>query len=98
MFARVSTYHGDGDRLLEGFADVTEPLQAIEGFSRAYFLIDRENGRGMSITVWDSEEALHASAAKADELRSQATAAGGAEIESVEHYEIGLTVGPPTTG
>jgi heme-degrading monooxygenase HmoA len=90
MFARVSTYSGDGDRLLEGFADVTEPLQAIDGFSRAYFLVDRQSGKGMSITIWTSEEALQASAAKADELRSRGASAGGAEVESVENYEIGM--------
>ena len=98
MFARVSTYRGDGDRLLQGFADVTEPLEAIDGFSRAYFMVNRESGKGMSITIWNSEEALRASAAQADELRSRGAAAGGAEIESVEHYEIGMTVGTPTTG
>jgi heme-degrading monooxygenase HmoA len=92
MFARVSTYRGDGDRLLQGFADVTEPLQAIDGFSHAYFMVDRASGKGMSITIWESEDALRASAAQADELRSKGAAAGGAEIESVEHYEIGLTV------
>jgi heme-degrading monooxygenase HmoA len=92
MFVRVSTYSGDGDRLLEGFADVTEPLQAIDGFSRAYFLVGRQNKKGMSITIWESEEALQASAAKADELRSRGAAAGGAEIESVEVYEIGMTI------
>jgi heme-degrading monooxygenase HmoA len=92
MFARVSTYRGDGDRLLEGFADVTGPLETIDGFSRAYFMVNRESGKGMSITVWESEEALNASAAKADELRSRGAEAGGATIESVEHYEIGLTV------
>jgi heme-degrading monooxygenase HmoA len=92
MFARVSTYRGDGDRLLEGFAEVTGPLETIDGFSRAYFMVDRENGKGLSITVWESEEALNASAARADELRSQGAEAGGATIESVEHYEIGMTV------
>jgi heme-degrading monooxygenase HmoA len=95
MFARVSTYRGDGDRLLQGFADVSEPLQAIDGFSHAYFMVNRESGKGMSITIWESEEALNASAAKADELRSQGAEAGGAQIESVESYEIGLTVGTP---
>jgi heme-degrading monooxygenase HmoA len=93
MFARVSTYRGDGDRLLQGFADVSGPLESIDGFSHAYFMVDRESGKGMSITIWDSEEALNASAAKADELRSQGAEAGGAQIESVEHYEIGMTVG-----
>ena len=92
MFARVSTYRGDGDRLLQGFAEVTGPLEAIDGFSRAYFMVDRESGKGMSITVWESEEALNASAARADEFRSQGAEAGGATIESVEHYEIGMTV------
>ena len=97
MFARVSTYSGDADRLLEGFSAVSEPLEAIDGFSHAYFMVDRENGKGISITIWDSEEALLASVAKADELRRRGAEAGGAQIESVQHYEIGLTVGTPVT-
>ena len=96
MFARVSTYRGDGERLLQGFAEVTGSLEAIDGFSRAYFMVNRESGKGMSITVWESEEALNASAAKADELRSRGAEAGGAQIESVESYEIGMTVGAPS--
>ena len=97
MFARVSTYSGDADRLLEGFSDVSEPLEAIDGFSHAYFMVDRENGKGISITIWDSEEALLASVAKADELRRRGAEAGGAQIESVQHYEIGLTLRTPVT-
>ena len=51
----------------------------------------------MSITIWETEEALSASAAKADELRQQGTEPGGGSIEAVQSYEIGLTVGTPTT-
>ena len=97
MYARVSTYRGDGERLLDGFADLTEPLAAIDGFSHAYFMVDRESGKGMSITIWETEEALNASVEKANELREKGAAAGGAEIESVQHYEIGVTVGTPAT-
>jgi heme-degrading monooxygenase HmoA len=98
MFARVSTYRAaDADKLLEGFQSVTDPLEQMDGFSHAYFLVDRTSGKGMSITVWQSEQALSDSAAKADELRKQGTETGGGSIESVEHYEIGLTVGTPTT-
>ena len=98
MFARVSTYRaGDADKLLEGFRGVTDPLEPIDGFSHAYFLVDRTTGKAMSITVWESEQALTASVAKADELRRQAAETGGGSIESVEHYEIALTVGSPTT-
>jgi hypothetical protein len=39
---------------------------------------------------------LLTSVAKADELRKLGADAGSAEIESVQHYEIGMTVGTPT--
>lgn len=97
MFARVSTYRGESDRLLRGFQTVTEELEGMDGFSHAYFMVDRDSGKGISITIWESEEALLSSVAKADELRKQGSEAGGASIESVEHYEIGMTVGSPTT-
>ena len=98
MFARVSTYRGgDADRLLQGFRDVTGSLETIDGFSHAYFMVDRESGKGMSITIWESEEALRESAARADELRKQGAETGGAEIESVAHYEIGITAGASPT-
>jgi len=98
MFARVSTYSAaDTGKLLEGFESVTQPLEQMDGFSHAYFLVDRASGKAMSLTVWESEEALSASVARADELRQQGAQTGSGSIESVEHYEIGLTVGSPTT-
>jgi len=92
MHARVSTYTGDAVRLLEGFQGATEPLEKMEGFSKAYFLLDRINNKGISITMWESEEALVSSAAQADEIRKGATEPSGATIDSVENYEIALTV------
>jgi len=99
MFARVSTYRaGDAEKLLAGFDNAIDPLEQIDGFSHAYFLIDRESGRAMSITVWKTEEALNASVAKADELRSKAAGEGGGSIQSVDHYEIALTAGEVPAG
>jgi heme-degrading monooxygenase HmoA len=105
MFARVSTYRAEAgadgdaaDKILEGFRSVAGPLEQIDGFSHAYFLVERGGGKAMSITIWQSQEALDASAAKADELRRTGSQTGGASIEAVESYEIGLTVGTPTTG
>ena len=101
MFARVSTYRtgagGDADQMLEGFESVAEPLEQIDGFSHAYFLVDRASDKAMSITIWESEQALSASVAGADEMRKRGAEIGGGSIESVEHYEIGLMVGSPTT-
>lgn len=97
MFARVSTYNApDADKLLEGFDTVTSQLEEVDGFSHAYFLVDRESGKALSITLWSSGEALEASVARADELRKQGTQTGGGTVESVQHYEVGLTVGTPS--
>jgi len=97
MFARVSTYRApDADRLLEGFESVRAELERMDGFSHAYFMVDRSSGKGLSITMWHSEEALQGTAAAADEMRRRGSEAGGGSIESVEHFEVGMTVGRPT--
>jgi heme-degrading monooxygenase HmoA len=94
MHARLSTYRSDdADGLLEGFESVTGDLEHVDGFSGAYFLLDRQSGKAASITLWDSEAALLASVAQADELRERGASAGGASIESVDHFEVVLTAG-----
>ncbi len=92
MFARVSRYRGEAGRLREGFEAATGELEQMEGFSHAYFLANREHSRSMSITLWESEEALTASAERAHQMRTQATEPANATIESVESYEVMLTV------
>ncbi len=97
MHARVSSYQAnDPQRLVEGFQSVSDALDQVDGFSHAYFMVDRESGKALSITIWDSEDALNASVAKADELRKQGTQSSATTIESVQHYEIPLTIGAPT--
>jgi heme-degrading monooxygenase HmoA len=95
VFARVSTYRTEDDaKLVEGFDGATGPLGEMAGFAGAYFLLDRDGGKAMSITLWDDEGALKAGVEKANELRRNATAEGGGSIESVDHYEVALTAGP----
>lgn len=92
MFARVSTYTGDPDELVRGFESARNDLQAIDGFSQAYFCVDRASGKGLTVTLWNDEQALEASAEQARQLRARATEPSGATIDSVEHYEVALTV------
>jgi len=93
MHARVSTYEGEADELVKGFDSVTAALEEVDGFGKAYFLIDRAGGRGMSITLWESEDALNASVERANQMREEATGKAGASIEAVDHYEVALTIG-----
>lgn len=85
MHARVSTYEGDADELVKGFDSVTGALEQLDGFSNAYFLVDRDGGKGMSITLWESEDALNASVERANQMREQATDQAGASITAVDH-------------
>jgi len=96
MHARLSTYKTDDpEGLVAGFQAVMGDLEQTDGFSHAYFLVDRETGNAASITIWESQDALGQSVAKADELRKRGTQPSGASIESVGHFEIVQTAGSP---
>jgi heme-degrading monooxygenase HmoA len=63
MHARVSTYQTDNsDRLIEGFESVSGELEQMDGFSHAYFMVDRGSGKALSVTIWESEDALRGTA------------------------------------
>ena len=97
MFARVSAYHADEDseKLLEAFQDTIGPLQRVEGFSHGYFLVDAETGRAVSMTIWESEDAMAASEAGGEERRQRRSEISGASVDSVDHFEIGLIAVAP---
>jgi len=97
VFARVTTYRADQstDRLLQSFQDTIGPLQVVEGFSHAYFLVDQATGKAVSMTIWESDDAMSASEAGGEDRRRERSEAGGASIESVDHYEVSLMAVAP---
>jgi heme-degrading monooxygenase HmoA len=92
MHARVSIYEGDVDAFVDGFERQTDLVRQLDGFVRAYLLVDRDAGRAMVVALWDSEEALAASAERAAHLREEATEAAGGSVDSVVSYEVALDV------
>ncbi len=92
MFARVSTYKGSPGRSVEAsrqIEETTDRLRAMTGFAGAYLLIDNTSGKALTITLWDSAEAMQASAAAANPLRDMvAQTLGAAEPPSVEMFEV----------
>jgi heme-degrading monooxygenase HmoA len=77
-----------------GFEAVTEELSQLDGFRQALFLTNAEHSRAMSVTLWESEAALDASADRAHRMRTQATEPADGSVESVESYEVVLTAQP----
>ena len=93
MHARVSTYRFPPDGLDEAvreFEDAVPKVQEMEGNKGAVLLVDRASAKGMTITYWESEQAMQGSTAAADEVREGTASAAGGSIESVEGYEVAL--------
>jgi hypothetical protein len=59
-----------------------------EGMKGAVFLIDRQSGTIIVISLWGDEEALRASEDEATRVREEVTGPG--ETASVERYEVAL--------
>jgi heme-degrading monooxygenase HmoA len=87
VFARASTFTGTSDQVDEAIRqareDVVPRLEQLEGYRGAYFLVDRQNGKSLAVTLWDSEEA-------ANTLRSETADALGTQMVGVERYEVAV--------
>jgi heme-degrading monooxygenase HmoA len=92
MYARLSTYEGQAGELTTGFDAQTDALEQLDGFKAAYFGVS-DSGKAFSLTVWETEDALEVSAERAKQMRSDATQPSGAQIQSVESFEITTTAG-----
>jgi heme-degrading monooxygenase HmoA len=90
MFARVSTFQGPPDQTSEGIRVAREQILPVarlqDGFLGIYLLYDRESGRSLAITLWETEEDMRAS----EEAALRARTGGGDVIVEVERYEVAL--------
>jgi heme-degrading monooxygenase HmoA len=92
VFARVSTFTGTSDEIDEAIRHVRENVvpraEQLDGYKGAYFLADRQNGKSLAVTLWESEEAMRASEDAANSLRSEIAEALGTQMVGVERYEV----------
>ena len=94
MHARVSILEGSPDKIDEGLREVRERVvpqaKQLDGFKGMIALGDRQSGKLLGITFWESEEAMRASEEGASQLREESAEAGGGTVAGVERYEVGL--------
>jgi heme-degrading monooxygenase HmoA len=69
---------------------VLPQLQQQDGFKGMTALADHQTGKTLSITFWESEEALRANEEAADRLREDSAEAMSDTIAGVERYEVGF--------
>jgi heme-degrading monooxygenase HmoA len=94
MFARVSTFQGPPDQTAEGIRVAREQIlpaaRLQEGFKGIYLLFDRESGRSLSITLWETEEDMETSEEAAARVRTESAEAAGETVIGVGRYEVAL--------
>ena len=73
VYARVSTLEGPPDLIDEGLRQAREVVlprgRQMDGFKGMIALGDRQSGKRLGITFWESEEAMRASEEEANRVR-----------------------------
>jgi heme-degrading monooxygenase HmoA len=95
MHARVSIFEGANpdqvdEMLRQAQEQVLPSVRQMDGFKGLIALEDRQSGKTLGITFWESEEAMRASEEAANRMRNQTAEASGEQIAGVERYEVGL--------
>jgi hypothetical protein len=93
MFARLTRYEGSSPDAIDEALETKKRVLPTEygqtqGMKGTVFLVDRERGAILVMSLWESVEALRASEPDAARLRDEVTSEG--ETASVEHYEVAL--------
>jgi hypothetical protein len=92
MFARTSTWSGSPEAMqkwAEHAASTVKGFVAgLPGSAGAVFLIDRDGATGLTLTLWDSEDAAAATDKFAEQSRTSTIAATGAELVARGSYEV----------
>jgi hypothetical protein len=93
MHARVTTISRastDVDAGIDNFRSNVVPFTREQG-NGAILLVDRESGEALAITLWEDEQAMHASEESANTLRaSAADQMGASEAPAVGRYEVAV--------
>lgn len=95
MHARVTTVVMDPARADDAIAQVEQNMvpkwKELDGFKGFTLLVDRESGKGIGMTYWESEEAMRASEEAVSPGRQAVADAGGASGEpQVERFEVAV--------
>ena len=92
MYARVTVVQGSPDKIeqgIEGFnKSVLPAAKGVSGYKAAFLLVDRQTGKGMGITLWDSEDSRRRGAEAVDEARAATIKAMGGSVPPVEDFEV----------
>ena len=98
MHARVTTIQGAPGKVDDAKGHVQEQtlpqLQKMEGFKGFVALGDRQSGKMLGVSFWESEEALRASEQAASSVRGGAAETADGIVAGVEEDEVLVNEAP----
>jgi hypothetical protein len=98
MYARVTWLEGSPSQAkdaINGMRELAIPvLRESPGFVELLFLMDREGGRALALTIWETPEDLEASEEAARRLRGVPLARWASS--GVERFEVALRTHAPS--
>jgi len=80
------------DKVIASFRDAV--IQGQKGWRGGYVLIDRQTGKLLTMTLWESREAMEESASLARQIWGEAASKAGAAQPTVEAYEVAMQPEP----
>jgi quinol monooxygenase YgiN len=93
VYARSTTVQAKPESIDAGIAHVRDEvmpaLQEMDGCVGMSLLVDRESGRCIATSAWETEEAMHASAERVRPLRDRAAEIFGGSV-TVDEWEIAV--------
>jgi len=95
VFARIVTYtqaDPSPGRIEQGLRQTRERLPGIrelDGIEGAYFFVDRNSGKAIFISLWESEQAMQRSEELMRPFRAEISGTFAANRVDVEYYEVG---------
>jgi heme-degrading monooxygenase HmoA len=65
-------------------------MKQTDGFKGQIILVDRQSGKGLGMSFWESEDHFRATEAAHNQVRGEVTEAAGTTRAGGEIYEVGL--------
>ena len=97
MLARVARYEVDRERIdeaVQAFGEAAGEIEQLDGFAGGYVLIDPDDGRTLTLTLWENATVLENSERVAARFRRQAADAVGGSVLSVEKFDVARELRP----
>ena len=102
MYARTTTITADPNRMDDGIADVRDSVlpavSDMDGCVGLSMLCDRDSGRCIVTTAWETEEAMAATRDRVRQLRDRAMERFGGRRADVQEWEIAVVHRMHTAG